>query len=204
MGVVLVADSFHLYHVFATDGLITTFVEDDTRIVAVVDDDIAHQFGALFPLAALAVFLCIAGRQHLHGTHAVAALDVLLPGGDVHPAEEVGIALYGQSVAVIAHPGRHAQADTRPLVASALGIAFELQHAVVDPHLAFAEACLAETCAGHHFVHHVAIYNEACFYLIQITVSPTPEVQVAEWGFGAQGGCLALGNHRRFAFECGY
>ena len=43
----LVAYGLHLQHVLAADALVATLVEQDAGIVAVVDNGIAHQFGAL-------------------------------------------------------------------------------------------------------------------------------------------------------------
>ena len=85
MGVVLVADGFQLQHVLTADALVAAFVEDDARVVAVVDDGIAHQAGALRPAGALHVLLSVASGHGLEQAYAVAALNVLLPRRYVHP-----------------------------------------------------------------------------------------------------------------------
>ena len=72
MRVILVANGNHFEHVFTADGLVAAFVEDDTRIVAVVDDGVAHHLLALFPAAAVDIFFGITGREHLHETYSVA------------------------------------------------------------------------------------------------------------------------------------
>ena len=84
-----VADGFHLQHVFAAHTLITAFVEDDARVVAVVDDGFLHQFQALFPSAVEDILLCITCWHRLNQSHTVAALDILFPRADVHPANQV-------------------------------------------------------------------------------------------------------------------
>ena len=60
MRVVPVAQGLHLQHVLTADGLIATLVEKDARIVAVIDDGVAHQLHALLPLTSFAVFLGVA------------------------------------------------------------------------------------------------------------------------------------------------
>ena len=97
-GVVLVAYLLHLHHVFARDALVAALVEDDAGVVAVVDDGVAHQLGALCPTRTLHVFLSIAGRHGLQEAHAVARLDVLFPRRDVHPAHQIAVRLHHQSV----------------------------------------------------------------------------------------------------------
>ena len=124
--VILVAYGFHLQHVLAADGFVTRFVEQDTRIVTIVDDGIAHQFGALFPLASFPVFLRVAGGHGLDKAYTVARFHILLPGSDVHPAYQIGITLYHQAIAVIAQPGGNGDTQSGPLVAGALCESFHL------------------------------------------------------------------------------
>ena len=89
-GVVSVADGLELEHVLTADTLVATLVEEDTGVVAVVDDGVAHELGALGPPWSLHVFLGIAGRHGLWQSHAVARLHILFPRRDVHPSHHIG------------------------------------------------------------------------------------------------------------------
>lgn len=152
MRVILVANGNHFEHMLTADGLVSTFVEDDTRIVAVVDNGVAHHLFALLPAAAFDIFFGITGREHLHESHSVARLDILFPRGDVHPSHEVGIAFDHEPVGVVAQPRRNRHTHTGPFVAGALGIALELDYPVVEPYLAVSETGLAESGRRHHLI----------------------------------------------------
>ena len=189
--IILITQGFHLQHVLTTDGLVAAFIENDARIVTIVNNGIAHQLDTLFPLAALAVFLRIAGRHGLHQAHAVARLDVLLPGRDVHPAHQIGVAFHHQAVTIVAQPSRNAHAHARPFVAGALGKTFHLNDAIIQPDHSFTEAGLAETCPCTDFVHFLAIHPEAGLHHVQIAVAPAPEVETVYLGRRLQDGLLA-------------
>ena len=94
MRVVLVTDGFHLQHVLATDALVTTLVEEDAGVVAVVDDGIAHEGCALLPACALNILLGISGGHGLRQSYAVTTLNVLFPRRHVHPAHHVAAAFH--------------------------------------------------------------------------------------------------------------
>ena len=98
MGVVLVANYLHLGHVLLADLVVATLVEDNGRVVAVIDDGIAHDLLALFPATVVDILLSIAGRHGLDESQAVERLNILLHRRDMHPAEEVTIALQHQAV----------------------------------------------------------------------------------------------------------
>ena len=174
-----------------TNGLVAAFVEDDARIVAIVDDGVAHQLDTLFPLATLTIFFRIASRHGLHQAHAIARLDVLLPRRDVHPAYQIGVAFHHHTVAIVAQPSRNAHAHTRPFVTGALGKTFHLDDAVVQPDHAIAEAGLAETGPRADFVHLLAIHPEAGLHHVQIAVTPAPEMETVYLGRSLQDGLLA-------------
>ena len=191
VGVVGVAQVFHLQHVLARDALVAALIEKDRGVVAVVDDGVAHQGHTLLPAGALHVFLRIAGRHGLDESHAVARLDVLFPGRDVHPAHQVAVRLHHESVAVVAQPGRHAQSHAGPLVAGALGIAVHHEHTVVEPGLALAKPGLAEAGADDDLVVRsvetqrllvgIALgLGQECLHGIEISVTPGPEVQALQ------------------------
>ena len=139
-----VANLLHFEHVFAADALVATFVEDDGRIIPVIDNGVAHQLGTLMPTCSLHILLGITSRHGLDETDTVARLDVLLPRRHVHPTYKIAARLHHQGIAIVAEPGRHRDAHTRPLVAGALGIAVHHEYTVVEPYLALTEACLAE------------------------------------------------------------
>ena len=188
MGVVEVADGLHLGHVDVGDILIATLVEDDGGVVAVVDDGIAHELHAVLPAASLDIFLGIAGGHGLDEAYAVARLDVLLPGGDMHPAYEVAATLHHLEVAVVAEPGGYAHAYAGPLVAGALGIAVDHEHAVVEAEEAVAKLGLAEAGAGDYLIGALATYEQTGLHGVEVAVAPAPEVEAAELPGGAERG----------------
>src|ERR1035437_8006472 len=63
MWIVLVAHRLHLGNVSFRDPVIPALIKNDAGIVAVIDDGIAHQFNPQFPMTAVGVPLCIAGRH---------------------------------------------------------------------------------------------------------------------------------------------
>ena len=180
MRVVLVANLLQLQHVFARDAFVAALIEQDTGIVAVVDDGVAHQLGTLVPARTGHILLGITGRHGLGQSHAVARLYVLLPGGDVHPAHHVTTRLHHQLVAVVAQPGRHGDTHAGPFVAGSLGIAVHHEYTVVEPYLALAKARLAEARPCNDLVDGRTIDHKSRFNSIEIAVAPRPEVQAAD------------------------
>ena len=198
----LVADFLHLNHMFTADRLITTFVKQDTRVITVIDNGIAHQFRTLFPLAALTVFLRIAGRHGLNKADTVARLHILFPGSDVHPADKVRIAFHHEAIGVVTQPCGDGKPHCRPFIAGTLGIALHLDDAVVQPYLSPAELCLAETGTGHNLVKNItAVVQQSRIHGVQIAVSPAPEVQFAHIGSGFHGSRLTGFQHCLAAME---
>ena len=63
--VVLVANLFQFKHMLSRDTLVATFIKQDGRVVAVVDNGIAHHGLALLPTGTFHVFLSIAGGHCL-------------------------------------------------------------------------------------------------------------------------------------------
>ena len=204
MGVKAVADLLQFHHVLAADAFVAAFVEEYRGVVAVVNDGIAHQFAALLPLSSLAVLLGIARRHGLDEAHAVARFDILLPGGDVHPAHQVAARTHHQVVRVVAQPGRYAHAHAGPFVRSALGIAVHHQHAVVEPDLAFGKTCLAEARACLHRVEGLAACDEAGPDVVEVSVAPRPEVHAAESARSTYHGRVACSDHLRLALVLAY
>ena len=181
MRVVLVANGFHLQHVLAAYALVAALIEENRRIVAVVDDGIAHQGRALLPAGTLHILLGITGGHGLWQSNAVTTLDVLFPWSHVHPAYHIAAAFHHQAIAIVAQPGRHADAYTRPLIGGPLGIAMHHHHAVIQPYLALAKACLAETgpsedpivLCGSSFER----FAQIRLHRVEIPIPPRPEVQ---------------------------
>jgi len=169
--------------VFAADGFVATFVEQDTRIITVVDNRVSHQLHPLFPLTSFTVFFCISGRHCLYQTYTVAGFYILFPRSSVHPANQIRVSFHHQVIRKIAQPGRYGQTYCRPFVAGALCIPFHLDNTVVQPYLSFREAGLAEAGAGTDFVEYlIIIIFQSGFYRIQVTISPTPEVKIMKDG----------------------
>nr|GEU28280.1 hypothetical protein [Tanacetum cinerariifolium] len=192
-----VAQGLDLLHVRCADAAVAAFVKDDAGTVAVVDDGVAHDLEALLPASPGYVRFRVAGRHRLHQPDAVQRFRVLAPRRDMHPADQVGIALQRQRVAVVAQPRGHRQADGRPLVRRALGISFQLQHAVVQAHHAVRKTGLAKTGARDHAVDLLAVHLERGGHVVQVAVTPAPEPQVVHCRAGLDGGRGASGNGLR-------
>ena len=172
--------------------VVTTLIEKDGGIVAVIDNGIAHQFGALSPAAVFHVLLRVAGRHGLNEAQTVERLHVLLHRRDVHPAEEVAVALQNQAVRVVAHPCRNGDAYGRPLVGGALGKALQLNDAVVKVHHAILERRLSEARSRSSVVDGFAVDDQRGLHIVEIAVAPRPEVQVFQLAF-----CLANSSFAR-------
>ena len=186
-GVVLVAYLLHLHHVFARDTLVAALVEHDAGIVAVVDDGVAHQFRALCPSR-------------------VARFNVLFPRRDMHPAHQIAVRLHHQAVREVAQPRRNAQSDARPLVAGALCVAVHHQATVVDPHLSFGEARLAEARTDDNLVRMGFDWFRVSLSRsqerrdgIEITIAPRPKVQSFKFSLNADGACFTRFQRDRLA-----
>ena len=151
-GVILVANLLHLLHVLFRDAEVATLVENDGGVVTVIDNGIAHELGTLLPARSFHVLLGIACRHGLDESHAVARLNVLLPGANVHPAHQVATTFHNEVVRVIAQPGRDADAYAGPFVGSALSIAMHHHAAVVQVELAVFEFCFTEACTSGNLV----------------------------------------------------
>ena len=182
VGVKLVADGFHLFHVVMGNTFVSTLIEKNTRVVTVIDDGIAHEFFALLPSASIDIGFGITGWHRLNESHTVTALDILLPRCDMHPTDEVATRLYHEVVAVVAEPCRNTHAHARPLVARTLGIAMNHQHPVVEPYLTLSITGLTETRARKDDIAHGVIpdFTQACLNGIEIAVAPTPEMDIME------------------------
>ena len=102
IGVKAVANLLQFHHMLTADALVAALVEEDGRVVAVVDNGISHQFAALLPLSSLAVLLGITRRHCLDKAHAVARFNILLPGSDVHPSHQIASRTHHQVVGVVA------------------------------------------------------------------------------------------------------
>ena len=186
MGVIHVTQLFHLQHVFSADTLVATLIEEDARVVAIVDNGVAHQRRALCPPCPLHVFLGVTGRHGLYESHAVARLHILFPRCDMHPAHEVATRLDNETVAIVTHPCRHADAHGRPLVAGALRVAVHHDNAVVEPYFALAKTSFTEACADDDLIRlrvkrqRVVGSRSLCqesLHGVEISIPPRPEMQ---------------------------
>ena len=181
--VVLVADGDELFHVLSRDALVATLIEENARVVAVVDDGVAHQFRPLAPVASSHVFLSIACWHGLDKSHAVARLHILLARGDMHPSDEVPSRLDHEIVGVVRHPSRNVDSHCRPFVGGALGIAMHHDDAVVEPYFPFCEFRLTESSPGADFILNTLFTfdSESGFHSVEVAVAPRPEVHVVEF-----------------------
>ncbi|MBA7678356.1 hypothetical protein ES703_86630 [subsurface metagenome] len=107
MRVVPVPQFFQLLHMFFAYNFVAAFVENNARVIAIVDYRIAHKLDTLLPLPLPGIFLGITGGHRLHQPYPVAGLDILFPRCHVHPAHKIAVALNYHAVAEIAHPRRY-------------------------------------------------------------------------------------------------
>ena len=154
---------------FTADSFVATFVEQDTRVVAVINDCIAHQFHPLLPLASLTVFFRISGRHCLYQTYTVARFYILFPWSDVHPTNQVCISFYHQTIREVAQPGWYGQTHCRPFIAGTLCISLHLDNTVVQFYFSFNKACFTESGAGADFIEYlIVVIFQGSFYRIQV------------------------------------
>ena len=199
VGVVGVAQIFHLDHVLPRDALVAALVEENRRVVAVVYNSVAHQLQALHPLTPLGITFGIACRHGLDEAHTVAGLDVLFGRRDMHPPHHIATRLDEQTVGVVAQPGWHRGSYARPLIGGALGIAVHHDHAVVEIDHAALELCLSESGRRDHAVLFLSVSRgEACLHIVEIAVAPRPEVQSRLPVLGAER-CCGVSRDERLA-----
>ncbi len=72
--------------------------------------------------------------------------------------------------------------DRRPLVGRALRITFHLNGAIIELHHAVSELQLAEASAGRDGIDGLAIDLECRGHIVEIAVTPAPEVQIGNLG----------------------
>ncbi len=179
--VILVSDLSQLDDMLTRDALVATLIEEDTGIVATIDNGVTHEFHTMLPLPSGPILLGIARRHGLNQSHAVAAFHILFPRGDVHPSHEVAPRLHLQLIAVIRKPCRNTHPHARPLVACALGVAMNHDDPVVEPNLPLGKAGLPESSTHDVFIHHNAVVgNQSCLHRVEIAISPTPEMRIVE------------------------
>ena len=195
--VILIADSFHLQHVFTTDALVAALIEKYRGIVAIIDNGITHQCRALLPAGTLHILLGITGGHGLRQSHAVTTLYILLTGRHMHPTHHIRPTLHHQSVRVIAEPSWHTNTDARPFIRGALGVSVYHHHTIVQPYFTFGKACFAESCAGSDAVGCFAVDNKPRLHHIQIPIPPRPEVKAFDSLLSRDRTCFArLHGHR--------
>ena len=172
---------------FACYALVTAFVEYYAWVVSVIYYGVSHHLLSVFPSSSFHVFFRVAGGHCLYQSHSVARFHVLFPRCHVHPSHHVSAAFHLQVVRVVAEPCRYRHAHAGPFVACALCVSVYHHHSVVEVEHAVAEFGLSESCCCHHFVVLVALFvGEVCCYVIQVAVSPAPEVQSVCSCFGFQ------------------
>ena len=123
---------------------------------------------------------------------AVGGVSILARWSDVHPADDVAAALDHQVIGEVAEPGRQIDAQGRPLVGGALAVAMHIEHAAVERDHAVVEGGLAEAGAGGDGIDGMAADRERGDYVVEIAVTPTPEVEVVD----GRGGGEACGSRR--------
>src|SRR5436190_24032048 len=106
MRVIFVANGLHIPHVRFTYTFIAALIKYNAWVIAVVDDSIPHQCFSLFPSYPGYVSFRITGLHRLHQADPVERFNILFPGSDVHPTNEITIAFYYHSIAVITEPCR--------------------------------------------------------------------------------------------------
>ena len=188
VGVQPLLEQPHLPHVLAGDRVVASLPEHNGRVVAEGDDDIAHQLYALVPLAAEALLLLITGRLGADDAAAVKRADIGGAARYMHKADVVGVALADEGGVLIVQPlGRNA--DGRPLVGGALGVAAQPLHRAVDaqaPVLVVAYG--AEAGRQLLGVGLFAVYKQLGLHGVEVGVINAPEAQRQGVGPGVQHG----------------
>ena len=186
VGVQPLLEQPHLPHVLAGDRVVARLPEQNGRVVAEGDDDIAHQLYALVPLAAEALLLLITGRLGADDAAAVKRADIGGAARHMHKADVVGVALADEGGVLIVQPlGRNA--DGRPLVGGALGVAAQPLHRAVDaqaPVLVVAYG--AEAGRQLLGVGLFAVYKQLGLHGVEVGVINAPEAQRQGVGPGVQ------------------
>lgn len=143
-------------------------------MVAEGDDDIAHQLYALVPLAAEALLLLVTGRLGADDAAAVKRTDIGGAARHMHKADVVGVALADEGGVLIVQPlGRNA--DGRPLVGGALGVAAQPLHRAVDAQApVFVVAYGAEAGRQLLGVGLFAVYKQLGLHGVEVGVVDAP------------------------------
>ena len=177
VGVKLLLEQPHLPHVLAGDRVVARLPEQNGRMVAEGDDDIAHQLYALVPLAAKVFFFLVAGGLGADDAVAVKSTDIGGAARHVHKADVVGVAFPNQGgIGVVQPLGRNA--DGCPLVGGALGIAAQPLHRAVDaqaPVLVVAYG--AEAGFQPLGIGFLSVYKQLRLNGVQVGVVDAPEAQ---------------------------
>ena len=186
VGVQPLLEQPHLPHVLAGDRVVAGLPEQNGRVVAEGDDDIAHQLYALVPLAAEALLLLVTGRLGADDAAAVKRTDIGGAARHMHKADVVGVALADEGGVLIVQPlGRNA--DGRPLVGGALGVAAQPLHRAVDaqaPVLVVAYG--AEADRQLLGIGLFAVYKQLGLHGVEVGVIDAPEAQWQGVGSGVQ------------------
>ena len=186
MGVQPLLEQPHLPHVLAGDRVVAGLPEQNGRVVAEGDDDIAHQLYALVPLAAEALLLLVAGGLGADDAVAVKGTDVRGAARHMHKADVVGVAFPNQGRIGVVQP-LGCNADGCPLVGGALGVAAQPLHRAVDADSALAVIAYgAEPGFQPLDIGFFPVYEQLCLDGVQVGVIDPPKAQRQGVGPGVQ------------------
>ena len=189
VGVEHILDVLHFRHVFGVDGIVARLPEEDGRVVAVGDDDVAHQLHALIPLAAEVFTLLVTGGLSADHAVPVVGAHVRLLTRHMHEADVVRAALPDEQGIQVVHPFRH-DAGSGPLVGGALGVTAQPHGLVVDGHaVILIVSHLAEAGFDDFLVHRDAVHQQGDVYPVQRRIMQAPEADTADVPAGADDLC---------------
>ena len=186
VGVQPLLEQPHLPHVLAGDRVVAGLPEQNGRVVAEGDDDIAHQLYALVPLAAEALLLLVTGRLGADDAAAVKRADIGGAARHMHKADVVGVAFPNQGRIGVVQP-LGCNADGCPLVGGALGVAAQPLHRAVDADSALVVIAYgAEPGFQPLDIGFFPVYEQLCLDGVQVGVVDAPKAQRQGVGGGAQ------------------
>ena len=184
VGVQHVLEVLHFRHVGGADGVVARLPEEDGRVVAEGDDDVAHQLHPLIPLAAEVLPLLVAGGLGADHAVAVVGAHVGLVPCHMHEADVVGPAFPDEPGVQVVQPFRH-NAAGGPLVGGALGIAPQPYRFFIDGHTpVLVITCLAEAGLNDLLINGLTVPEQRHMHPVERRVMEAPEAHAADLSAG--------------------
>ncbi len=185
--IVRLADAQHIVHVLGGEDLVAGFVEEDAGIIPVVDGHISHDVEAFLPGVGVGIVaLVVRGRDDHDDAEFIGGLDLHLARGDVHGADEIGVALLHEQEVVLVEPVDRG-ADGRPLHGTARSVAIEVERMSVDFQTeGRGKGELADAGGGQFRIDHRTTDRDRGVNLIEVGIGGIPEVDARHIARGVE------------------